>query len=377
MKHFIVIFLLVFLSGSAYVFFRGWQLLPQSVLVRTLYSFVFVLLWAAYPVAMLGKESLPLPLVSWLSALGSVFLIVWMYLILILLAIDLVRVANYFLHFFPGFITENVLLTRRVTAGIIFLFLNVLLSIGHYRFCHPVVERLELKVDKEANGRKELHVVAVSDIHLGFTIGKERLKKYVRQINDLRPDVIVISGDLIDISARPLEANRMYEELRQLQAPLGVYMVNGNHEFISGIEGAVDFIDKTGIRLLENDHVLPDSTFIIAGQEDLSSRRSLAMSAILEGAPVDLPVIGLSHQPHDINLQGAVDARVDFLFCGHTHQGQVWPGNQIVKMLYKVPYGYAKMEQTHVVVSSGLGIWGPQFRIGTQSEIVSVKLQFR
>lgn len=376
MKHVMIIPLLLFLAGSIYVFCQGWQLLPQNIFIKLLYSVAFVSLWAAYPVAMIGKETLSLPLIKWLTVFGGVFMVVLMYLILILLAIDLVRLFNHFFSFFPGGITRDVLLTRRITAGVIFGFLVVLLSIGHYRFSHPVVERLDLKVNKKANGRKELHVVAVSDIHLGFTIGKERLKKYVEQINALQPDVIVLSGDLIDVSVRPLEEYKMYEELQQLRAPLGVYMVSGNHEYISGIEASRHFIGKTGIRLLNNECVLPDSTFVIAGQEDLSSPDYKTLSQIVKGVPADLPIIALCHQPYGVNIEAAVDEKIDFLFCGHTHQGQVWPGNLIVKNLFEIPYGYAKKGETHIFVSSGLGLWGPQFRIGTQSEVVSVKMQF-
>lgn len=377
MKFVFLFILLVFLAGSCYVFARGWQLLPQSLAFKIAYSVLFASLWLSYPVAMLGKDSLPLPLIKWLAVLGSIFMVLVLYLILILLVIDLFRIVNHFLHFFPAFLTDNPLLVKRVTGGIVLGALTVLLLIGHYRFAHPVVEELELQVDKEANGRKELHVVAVSDIHLGFTIGKARLRQYVEQINSLKPDVIIISGDLIDVSPRPLEAYRMQEELRELQAPLGVYMVTGNHEYISGIEASKKFISKTGIRLLENAYASPDSTFIMAGQNDLTAPDRKSMRHILQEAPKDLPVIGLIHQPYDINLQDASDNRVDFLFCGHTHQGQVWPGNQIVKMLFKVPYGYDRKEQTHIFVSSGLGIWGPQFRIGTQSEIISVKMRFK
>ncbi len=378
MKHVIIFPLLLFILGSVYLFVRGWQILPHNLLLRIVYTVLFLFLWSSYVIGMLGRNSLPIPLIQWLCFPGGTFMVVMMYLIFILLAVDLLRIANYFFHFFPAFITDNVVQAKYIATGVVALFLTIVLSIGYYRFCHPEVRTLEIDVDKPANGRKELHVVAISDVHLGFTITKDRLKQYVEKINALHPEVIVIAGDLIDVSTRPLEHYRMYEELQQLKAPLGVYMVTGNHEYISGIEQSLAFIEKTGIRLLQNEAVLvADSTFLVAGQADLSDPESKSMAYILKNAPEHLPVIGLSHQPYDVNLNGAVNSHVDLLLCGHTHEGQVWPGNLIVKKLFEVPYGYVRKENTHVYVSSGLGLWGPQFRIGTRSEIVSIRMKFK
>ncbi len=379
MKYFFIVFLLVYVLASAYVFVRGWQLLPNNLPLRIVYCLVFVFLWSAYIVAMLAKESWPVPVIKWLCIPGGIWFAVMIYLLMALLAIDLLRIANYFFHFFPAFITGNVYRARLFTGGFVLFALSVIFIIGHYRFSHPVVEELELDVDKPVQGRKELNIVAISDVHLGFTIGKDNLKKYVAQINALEPDIILIAGDLIDISTRPLETYRMYEELQQLKAPLGVYMVTGNHEYIAGIDASVAFIEKTGIRLLRNEFVLLDSTFVVAGEEDISGHENRRLKDILQetGNNDSLPVIALCHQPQDVLVKEAADAGVDLLLCGHTHQGQFWPGNQLVKKMFKYAYGYGRMDNMHVYVSSGLGIWGPQFRIGTQSEIVKIKLKFK
>ncbi len=377
MKNIIFIPLLIFLAASIYVFVRGWQILPQNILLRIVYIISFLFLWSAYIIGMVGKESLPVPLVKWFCLLGGTFWVVIIYLVFILLAIDILRIINHFFHFFPSFITGNMMQAKWIVIGAVFLVIAVLLGTGYYRFSHPEVKKLELEIDKQVNGRKELNIVAVSDLHLGFTIGKKRLQEYIRQINDLHPDIVLIAGDLIDISARPLEKYKMYEDLQQLRAPLGVYMVTGNHEYISGIKNSLAFIEKTGIRLLQDEKVSPDSTFILVGQSDLTDPQSKTIPYILKDTLTDLPVICISHQPQTINLQGAVNSHVDFLFCGHTHLGQVWPGNKIVERMYEVPYGYKKIQETNVYVSSGLGIWGPQFRIGTQSELIQVKLKFQ
>ena len=377
MKPFILV-ALFFLLGCIYVYVRGWQLMPANTLVKVLYGILFFSSFFSFVIGMIGRNSLllPIPLIKWLSLWGGTFLVVLMYVLLVVICIDLLRLGNYLFHYFPDFITNNAMLTRRIAAGVILFGLTILLSIGYYRFTNPVVKHIELDIAKSANGRKELNLVAISDVHLGFTIGKERLKQYVNQINALNPELILISGDLIDSSLRPLEEYRMYEELKQLKAPLGVYMVTGNHEYISDIEKSLAFIEKAGIHLLENDYALPDSTFIIVGQKDLISNNQKPIAQILENAPTDLPILGMNHQPQNQSVDEAVMNNLDFFFCGHTHQGQVWPGNKIVKMLYEVPYGYVQKRNTHIYVSSGLGLWGPPFRIGSQSEIVAVKLKF-
>lgn len=377
MKWFLLFFLIILLAGGFYVFFRGWKIIPRNRYVKALYIFVFIVLCFSFPIGMAGRDTFPLPLVEWILFAGSIFMLVLLYLVLALLAIDLTRVLLHCFRFFRSWPNTKVLLARRLIAGVLLLSVSAILGVGYYRFSHPVVEYLELKTDKEANGRKELNIVAVSDIHLGFTIGRKHLAKYVDLINSLKPDLIVIAGDLIDTSLRPLEEHAMHEELQRLQAPLGVYMATGNHEYISGIEASKQFIHKTGIRLLENEFAVPDSTFVISGQNDLTDPDRLTLSTILADAPMQLPVIALTHQPHDSNLQDAADSKVDFLFCGHTHKGQIWPFSKLVEKLFKIPYGYEQKEQTHIFVSSGLGLWGPPFRIGTQSEVVSIKLTFR
>jgi predicted MPP superfamily phosphohydrolase len=325
---------------------------------------------------MLGKDVFPVSLLRFLSYPGSTWLAMMLYLLLALTAIDLIRAANSFLHFFPDFITENIYRTRLLTAGILIFILAVVLCAGHYRFLHPVVKTIEIKIDKYANGREQLDIVAVSDFHLGYMIDKNSLRKYVEKINALQPEIIVIAGDLIDFTTRPLEAQRMDEELRQLKAPLGVYMVTGNHEYISGIAAALRFIRKTNIRLLNDEYLLPDSTFVLVGQKDISSRESLPLKEILEQAPDGRPRIAIAHQPQPALLEDAERNGIDLLFCGHTHNGQLWPVNLIVKKLFPVAYGQASFNDMHLYVSGGLGLWGPQFRIGTQSEIVHFRLKF-
>lgn len=376
MKHFIIA-AFIYLLMNVYVFIRGWQVTPSHMIWKVIYIVIFVFLAFSFLFAMGGRSTFPLPLMKILMLVGTTWLLVCFYLVIILGIIDLFRLVNHFFPFFPAFIQEHKMKAGQILATGIFVFFGIILSIGYYKFSNPVVSNLEINIDKYANGRKSLHAVAVSDIHLGFTIGKERLKEYVRKINDLNPEIIFISGDLIDMHTRPLEEQKMYEELLQLKAPLGVYMVPGNHEYISGISASETFIAKTGIRELKNEYVCPDSTFVLVGQDDFSSKNQEKLGEILKGINIQLPLIVLNHQPQNTGVEDAVNNRIDLYLCGHTHQGQVWLVKTLVEKMYKISYGYQLEKNTHIYVSSGLGLWGPPYRLGTQSEIVNITLNFK
>ncbi|MDR0833132.1 MAG: metallophosphoesterase [Candidatus Symbiothrix sp.] len=272
-------------------------------------------------------------------------------------------------------------------------------------------------------GARSLKIVAVSDFHLGVQIDKKKLQKYVQLINAQQPDVIVIAGDLVDNNALPLNLEKMEEEINQLQAPLGVYFCLGNHEYLSGIDASEAFLKKTNLIVLKDSVATIAGGVQIIGRDDKQgnpNRLSLKqiqgkgckvkgegckvkdennpapctlhpVPCTLHPAPVTLhpspvtfhpspctfhlsPVVTilLDHEPY--NLEETEAAGIDLQFSGHTHHGQIFPFNKLVEHLFEVAYGYKQKGKTGVYVTSGIGLWGPPFRIGTQSEIVVVKL---
>lgn len=196
-------------------------------------------------------------------------------------------------------------------------------------------------------------------------------------INAARPDVVLIAGDLIDMSVTPLWQERMQEVLQRLEAPLGIYLVPGNHEFISGIRESEAFIGKTPIVLLRDSVVCLPNGVQIVGRDDRTNRRRLPASELLAKADAARPILVLDHQPYDDQLEQIAAAGADFALCGHTHDGQVWPMNFVTDALYRQPHGYGRWGKMQVYVSSGLGLWGPPFRIGTDSELVIIDFRFR
>ncbi len=305
-----------------------------------------------------------------LSFIGFSYVIVFIYLLLSFLIVDLIRIINHFIHFFPfsvaGFRLWILVITLIITG--------VAMIIGNYKFNNPEIVTLNLTTDKPKQN-KELKIVAISDLHLGISIDKARLQSWVKLINDQKPDIVLLAGDVSDRWMEPVIRQNMAEDLRAINAPMGVFAVNGNHEHYAETANlTADYLREAGIIVLRDQVKMVNSRFYVVGREDKSNKKRKKISEIVKDLDKKLPIILLDHQP--FHLYEAQESGIDFQISGHTHNGQFFPGNWIVKNMYEMGHGYLKKGATHFYVSSGLGIWGPQYRIGTQSEIVVVNLKY-
>jgi predicted MPP superfamily phosphohydrolase len=355
-----------------YVFYHGWQALPQSKPVKIFYSIIYLFFFSAFIIAMLGRNTLPLTIQKILYFPGTCWLGAMAYLLLFFLITDLIYFPNRFFHYFSRNFSKNF---RKIQALTGYVLVIALLFYGYYQFSHPKIVEQEIVIHKNAGAHKELKVVGVSDLHLGINIDKKRLSQYVKLINAQNPDIILIAGDIIDNNAQPLELEKMWEEFHQLQAPLGVYFCPGNHEYLSGIEPSMNFLQKTKMHLLVDDFALVDSSLYIIGRDDKQGNHNRKpLKDLIKDVNTTLPLFLLDHEPY--HLEEAEENGIDLQLSGHTHNGQIWPGNLLVKRIFELGHGYKQKGNTHYYVSSGLGLWGPQFRIGTQSEIVIFKIKF-
>lgn len=230
---------------------------------------------------------------------------------------------------------------------------------------------LDIKVAKPLE--RPLRLVALSDLHLGHTIGRGELAEWVEMINAERPDIILIAGDLVDGDVRPLMRDSVYTELNCLKARLGVYASLGNHEYIRGEADRQVFLSRTNIRLLRDEAELVDGAVYIVGRDDRSNFYRKSLDELTAGLDASKPIILLDHQPY--HLEQAEQAGVDLQLSGHTHDGQIFPINLVVRSMYEKAHGYHRRGQTHYYISSGLGIWGGKFRLGTQSEYAVITLR--
>lgn len=375
-----IVILLIFVVACTYVFIRGWQALPAMLSVRIIYTTLFVFLTFGYILAFIFRKSLPEWFTNFIGVVGPTWMIAILYLFMAVLLIDLFRLANHWLHFFPSWVTADYAKTKLIMFFSVIGIISVVFLWGYYKFTHPTINELEVRVHKSAmGGKKELRVVMASDLHLGNIIGKNRLAKFVELINAQNPDIILLSGDVVDGDVRPVIAKNMHEELLRLQAPMGVFAVLGNHEYIgtySGekIETTIAYLQKSGIHMLQDDVLNVSSNLTIVGRDDRSNHNRKELQELTDSLDKQRTIILLDHQPY--HLEQAEECGVDLMLSGHTHNGQVWPISCIVGNMYEVAQGYKQKGNTNVYVSAGLGLWGPPFRIGTESELLVVTLIF-
>lgn len=366
-----IIAAIVFLALNVYLFVRGWQALPDKTAVHILFTSLFLLASTAMFVAVLAGNRLPLWLTTILDIVGGYWMILFVFMIAAVLFADVIRLANHWFNFFPHWVTANYAQVKLYYLVAVLALLTLLSLVGFAVFANPQVTKLHIESGNNNNGG-ELTIVAASDIHLGNMIRRDRLTKWVSLINSQKPDVILLVGDVFDHNIRSVESQEMYRELSKLQARYGVYAVPGNHDYYAGIEKAVGYLEMSGIKVLRDEAVTIDSSLVIIGRDDLTNRKRMRLDSLMTGADHALPVIVMDHQP--ASLRESAGSNVLLHISGHTHNGQIFPYNRIVSGIYEVGYGYKKIDNTHVYVSSGLGLWGAPLRIGSRSEIVRITL---
>jgi predicted MPP superfamily phosphohydrolase len=309
----------------------------------------------------------PQGVVTLLYRVGTSWLVIFLYLLLILLATDLLRL----LPFVPA---GGILPPGWISVGAVAAIIGLTLVVGHINYRHKQRVELKISIPKQAGNRQSITIVAISDLHLGGAVGKAEFESWLQLINTENPDLILIAGDIIDSNLRPLIEQNFGESLRKLHAPLGVFASVGNHEFIAGVERSANFLRSAGITVLRDSIAFVGDAFYVVGRDDYSNRHRKPLGAILSGIDPAKPLILLDHQPYQ--LDEAARNGVDFQFSGHTHNGQVWPMSVVTGLMFEKAHGYIKKEAAHIYVSSGIGIWGGQYRIGSRSEYVVIRLNF-
>ncbi|MDX3458825.1 metallophosphoesterase [Streptomyces sp. ME02-8801-2C] len=236
----------------------------------------------------------------------------------------------------------------------------------------PRVKRVTVPLAKLPRGAHGFRIAVVSDIHLGPVLGRGFAQKVVDTINSTQPDLIAVVGDLVDGSVKDL--GPAAAPLAGLRARHGAFFVTGNHEYFSGAEQWVEEVRRLGLRPLENARVeLP--AFDLAGVNDIageSEGQGPDFAKALGDRDTSRASVLLAHQP--VQIHDAVEHGVDLQLSGHTHGGQLWPGNFIADLANPTLAGLERYGDTQLYVSRGAGAWGPPTRVGAPSDITVVEL---
>ena len=255
----------------------------------------------------------------------------------------------------------------------------IILTAGYISAGHIAIRHMDININKSSSSVSDLRIVHVSDMHLGSIIQNSHLEELVSLINSQNPDLVLFTGDIVDEGCGPVITNRMGDELLKIRSRYGIFAVTGNHEYIGGAEEAVSCFSGYGIHFLR-DSFIKVAGVCLAGREDLSikrftGRKRLSLKKIISQVELNMPIILMDHQP--FNIAEARENNVDLFLSGHTHNGQLWPFNYIVEMIYPIAYGYAMSGNTQVYVSAGCGTWGPPIRTSSRPEIITFDIKFK
>ena len=271
------------------------------------------------------------------------------------------------------------------------LFVTGMCIYGMVHAVHIYTTRYEVPSKKDAH----LKIALVADLHLGYSIGSHQMEEMVEKINAEEPDVVVIAGDIFDNEYDAIyEPDRVADLLAGLKSRYGTYACYGNHDIEEPVLAGFtfrqsekkesdprmdEFLKNANITLLRDEGTLIDGKFYLYGRPDahrpgrgIETRKT--PDEITAGLDKDKPIIVLDHQPKE--LQELADAGVDIDLCGHTHDGQMFPGNLTIKLMWENACGYLQKGKMHNIVTSGVGLFGPNMRVGTKAEICPITIHF-
>ncbi len=379
-----IIFFAIFFSItgllSYYVYIRGLQSIPSTSSLRTPYTIVFWIVAMSFMAGRLLERSLPTFLADFFIWVGSFWIAATLYFLMAVVLLDLLRLSNHFFSFFPAVVVRNYPQAKSLACiGVIGL-VGLLLLGGYINSVKPRIKKLHLTIAKKAPSMKSLNLVAISDIHLGTIVGRSRIDSIVDKINSLDPDLVLLPGDIVDEDLKPVIKQNIGDALKHIKSRLGVFAATGNHEYIGGVEEACAYLTEHNVTMVRDQSIKIADSFFLVGREDRSIGRFAGhlrkgLPELMSSVDKNYPVILMDHQP--FGLEEAEQQGVDLQLSGHTHYGQLWPINYIVKSIYELAWGYRKIARTHFYVSSGVGTWGPPVRIGNYPEIVQIQLNFQ
>ena len=390
----IYLLLNLYILRWAYLWMGTCHSILRTLGFRLIFAVIYVLLSTSLLTGFLIKN--PKSLHRMLKITGNYFLGIFLYTLVIILLADFGRILlKYVFH--ASWIHSR---TAFTVAGAICALLILLLSAcGIFHAKYIKTTSYDVIINKTIPERTSMKIVLLADTHFGYNAGVLHARELVRKINKQKPDLVCIAGDIFDNEYDAIRnPEKLEQTLRGIKSTYGVYACWGNHdlneEILAGFtfkhkDGDLSdikdlrmkkFLEDSNIHILEDESVLINDQFYVIGRKDVSLTEKIhetrkAPAQLTEKLDRDKPIIMIDHQPKE--LQELADAGVDLDLCGHTHDGQTFPGNFTIKLMWENPCGLLIKDNMTNITTSGAGVWGPAMRIGTDSEICSINIQLK
>lgn len=357
--------MLVFNGLLLYIGWNIWEWLHISFAAENIPIFTVIFLLISYSFV-IGRISSYL---SFLRVIGNVWFGFFQYALILLPLADLFVLI---LRLVSGPLSSKTYIIVGLITVILFL---VILGLGLFNAYSPIVRKHTITVPKKTGELSSLRIAVASDMHFGRLSGVSHLKRLVDKVKEIKPELILLPGDIIDDEPEPFIRKNMGSIMKELKAPLGVYGVLGNHEYYGGqIPQFVEQMKNINITILMDEKITIANSIHLLGRKDKTDRKRKSFEELLGVVDRSYPIIAMDHQPAE--LRQAQENGVDVLLSGHTHKGQMAPNHLITRKMFELDWGYLKKEQLHAFVSSGFGFWGPPMRIGSRSEILQIDITF-
>lgn len=363
---------LAYTIPNIYVFFRI-MFLFIGRRYRLLYTIIYLLLAAVYPVTRYFSHLGPDSLMEVLSAAANYLLPFYLYVFLLLLLYELFLLFNRLFRLVPKEVRNGYRFRTYTLSSIILLSVTVVV-VGIINLNTIRTSHYQITVPKDNSPLDNLKVAFVADFHLMQHSSLKYVEQFVRKANALNPHIMLYGGDIVEGRDDDKIPEPILSALRSVQSVYGSYGVPGNHESY-GSRGEGTFYEKAGITLLRDTILNINDAFYLAGRNDERYRQRKPVQEILKDMNGNLPVLMLDHRP--TQLQEVSSTAVDVQFSGHTHNGQLFPINFIIKRMYELSWGHKQINNTHFFVTSGLRLWGPPVKTAGKSEIMVVDIEFR
>mgnify|MGYP002345859850 CR=1 FL=1 len=367
------VFLCLYTVVNGYIFLHGYRMLEVFWIDKIAYTIGFLAFSFCYIIWEYIQQRKSSLISDGLITVGSLWFVGMVHFFFVSLMYDMFKLANSFAHWLDAEKMGQVAYYTTYITTIVTIFTIV---IGYINARNPKIRTYTIKINKK-NTRKKLTLAVASDIHLGPTNWVGHIERIVKKINAIKPDMVLLPGDIVDGELDPVIRRDLGKYLRKLKSEYGTYGITWNHEYIGGMERARDYLVAHDIKILQ-DETIDVAGVTLVGRDDVSSsrfgRQRKSLSEIVKNTDEEKPLILLDHQPK--NLSEAQKNGIDIQFSGHTHNWQLWPLNLIVKRLFEVPVGYKKKGDTHIFVSTGVGTWWPPVRTNARPDILFVTVEF-